>query len=382
MHRTIWLLCLLALLIVPCQAQDEAGLKGELKDAAKKSVDLGLKYLARKVNADGSWNDPTGKPHPGITAMVLSAFLRSHRGYTDADLPFLRKGIDYLLGMQKEDGGIYDKDLQNYVTAVSLMALADAKRSFENPAKVAEITEAIDRAKKYLIDLQADEGEGYEASDKFFGGVGYGGDLRPDISNTQLAMEALSEAGLPKDHPFFEKAVKFLERCQNRSESNDQPWAGTDGGFVYYPGKSYAGEYDRPDGSKGLRSYGSMSYAGLKSYIHAGLAADDPRVKSAYDWITQNYTVDENPGTGGQGLYYYYHTFAKTFHILGIEEVEDADGEVHLWRADLARKLAAEQETGEGDDYGSWINASDRWWEGDRVLATTYAVLALNHVLD
>ena len=54
-----------------------------------------------------------------------------------------------------------------------------------------------------------------------------------------------------------------------------------------------------------------MTYAGLKSMIYAGLTADDPRVKAAYDYITKHYTLDENPGLGQQGLYYYYQTFAK-----------------------------------------------------------------------
>ena len=36
----------------------------------------------------------------------------------------------------------------------------------------------------------------------------------------------------------------------------------------------------------GLRSYASMTYAGLKSMIYAGLDRDDPRVKAALTYIT------------------------------------------------------------------------------------------------
>ena len=60
-----------------------------------------------------------------------------------------------------------------------------------------------------------------------------------------------------------------------------------------------------------------MTYAGLKSMIYAGLVRDDPRVKAALTYITNHYTLDENPGLGQQGLYYYYHTFAKTMALLG-----------------------------------------------------------------
>jgi squalene-hopene/tetraprenyl-beta-curcumene cyclase len=47
---------------------------------------------------------------------------------------------------------------------------------------------------------------------------------------------------------------------------------------------------------KPLRSYGSMSYAGLLSMIHAQVDKNDPRVKAVIDWLSKNYTHDENPG--------------------------------------------------------------------------------------
>src|SRR5204862_4573096 len=107
---------------------------------------------------------------------------------------------------------------------------------------------------------------------------------------------------------------------------NDQSWAGNDGGFIYSPGEddqgdSKAGDYTAPDGKRMLRSYGSMTYAGLKSFIYAGLSKDDSRVKAAWDWITKNWTLDENPGmreSGPQnaqsGLYYYFHTMGRTLN--------------------------------------------------------------------
>jgi squalene-hopene/tetraprenyl-beta-curcumene cyclase len=373
------LLCAGLLGIVPFAP---AELDPDLEKKVKKSVDRGLRFLREQQNDDGSWNAPHGEPHPGITALVLVGFLRSPREYDDTDGPFMRRPVEYLLALQKEDGGIYDRELQNYVTAVSLMALRLAADRFVDEELVARIRVAIEGAKGFLVELQADEGEGYTPEDKLYGGVGYGGDLRPDLSNTQLAMDALHEAGLPTDHPFFDKAVRFVQRCQNRSESNDQAWAGSDGGFVYYPGKTYAGEVVRPDGSKGLRSYGSMTYAGMKSFLHAGFDRDDPRIKAAYDWIQGHYTVDENPELGLQGLFYYYHTFAKALHLLGVETIEDEEGVAHDWRADLGAKLVDLQNRGEGELFGSWANEEERWWEGDPLLATAFSILALEYVLE
>src|SRR5262249_42952435 len=142
----------------------------------------------------------------------------------------------------------------------------------------------IKGGQEFLKTMQWDEGEDKDQTNAFYGGAGYGGtNSRPDLSNTSFMIEALRDTGLPADDPGLKKALLFVSRCQNlKSEFNDQPWAGkvNDGGFIYTPaggGGSAAGK--TADG--GLRSYAGMTYAGLKSMIHAGLSSDDPRVKAA-----------------------------------------------------------------------------------------------------
>ena len=146
-----------------------------------------------------------------------------------------------------------------------------------------------------------------------------------------------------------------------------------DGGFYYTiaaGGSSQAGEL--PNG--GLRSYGSMTYAGLKSMIYAGVDKDDPRVQAAVDWLRKHYTLDENPGMGAAGLYYYYHTFAKALAAIGQDVFVDEDGTKHNWRAELIAELAKRQQPD-----GSWVNENSRWLEGDANLVTGYALLALSY---
>jgi len=173
----------------------------------------------------------------------------------------------------------------------------------------------------------------------------------------------------------------FLSRTQNNSETNDQPWTGDDGGFVYTParnGESMAGEVKSDDGRRGLRSYGSMTYAGLKSMIYAGLAKDDPRVKAAVDWIAKHWTLDENPAMrqagdefARQGLYYYFYTFAHALDAYDEPVITDANGKAHDWRVELIDKIAALQK-----EDGSWVGEK-RWMEDNPVLTTAYVVLAL-----
>ena len=132
------------------------------------------------------------------------------------------------------------------------------------------------------------------------------------------------------------------------------------------------GVTNRQTGKVALRSYGSISYGGLLSYIYAQMKRDDPRVVAVFNWLKQNYTLDENPAMGAQGLYYYYHTMAKALSLFGIEELELADGRKIDWRKDLAMRLINLQQKD-----GSWANDNGRWWERDPALVTAYAVLTL-----
>jgi squalene-hopene/tetraprenyl-beta-curcumene cyclase len=115
-----------------------------------------------------------------------------------------------------------------------------------------------------------------------------------------------------------------------------------------------------------------MTYAGLKSMIYAGLTQDDPRVKAAVGYIKDHYTLDENPGQGQRGLYYYYHTFARAMAALGQPTIVDDKGNSHDWRAELAEALAKRQEPN-----GGWVNRDDRFMEGDPNIVTSFAILAL-----
>jgi squalene-hopene/tetraprenyl-beta-curcumene cyclase len=95
-------------------------------------------------------------------------------------------------------------------------------------------------------------------------------------------------------------------------------------------------------------------------------------VKAATGWLRAHWSLDENPGMGSQGLYYYYHTLAKALAALGESEFVDGDGKTHDWYAELVAKLTSLQKP-----EGFWVNDNDRWWERDPHLVTAYAILAL-----
>ena len=332
--------------------------------AVQSARQRGIDFLRTTQNDEGGWTSPEPL---GITAIAAVALLDS--GLTPDD-PAVARALDYIVSNAKPDGGIYGagSNHRNYETALALMALSrvDGDR----------FARAIEGGRAFLKGLQWDEGEGIESADVRWGGAGYGGGGdRPDLSNTQFLIEALRSTGSGPEDEAIQKALIFVSRTQNlEGFGNDTEFAGKidDGGFYYTPaagGQSKAGT--TPNG--GLRSYASMTYAGLKSMIYAGLEPNDPRVKAARDWAAQHYTVRENPGIGLQGHYYYLQTLAKTLNTLGGDTLTDADGVEHDWRADVAAQLIEMQRAN-----GSWVNPADRWYEGDPNMVTAFALLALS----
>lgn len=383
MLETKALLTLVLLLSAAAHAATTAPATQQADADAQAVIDKALAYLRDQQQPDGSWQTNEKQP-PAITAVVLRAFaLDPKTGYK---AEFVRKGYDKLLSFQLDTGGIYKDMLANYNTAIAVSALAAAN----NP----DFKPRIQKAVEYLKSLQwtdaiiGPRGEKIDVNHAWHGGWGYGGQSRgkgrPDLSNANVALEALHDAGLSKDDPAYQRAQAFITRLQNNSETNRQAtWAGNDGGFVYGPrddgqGESFAGEYTGPDGRRMLRSYGSMTYAGLKSMIYAGLAKDDPRVKAAWSWIQSNWTLDENPGmrlgdprNSQFGLYYYYHTLARALSAYGQPIIVDRDGNKHDWRIELTQKLKTLQRQD-----GSFVG-DKRWMEDNPVLTTAYVVLAL-----
>jgi squalene-hopene/tetraprenyl-beta-curcumene cyclase len=344
------------------------------KHEMQRAIDRGLDWLKANQNSNGWWSTPD---HPALTALPLLAF-DSDPSKRFQNVPFLKKGYAHILASAKPNGAIYTTNLPTYNTSLAMLALVAANDPSYEPA--------LRKARAFLVGRQTDFGVKGKTDDVFDGGIGYGTKYEhSDMGNTLQALEALhytrhllqdQKSADAKDLNWA-AAIHFLENCQNLSSHNEQRWVSDDpknkGGFIYYPGHSMAGgETNAATGRVALRSYGSISYGGMLSYIYANLKRDDPRVTAVFDWLRRNYTLEENPGMGPQGLYYYFHTQAKALSAYGVNELELANGRKVDWRRDLAMRLMDLQRPD-----GSWFNDNSRWWEKDPVLVTSYAVLTL-----
>jgi len=365
MKKFIYLLITLIMLTSISFAKIDTSLGHEVEH----SIKIGLQWLVEQQEENGSWQN-----YPAITALSVIAVINSNPNINYEFEP-VAEGLNFLASCAKLNGSIYTDNMPNYNTSICLMAFKEAK----DP----QYDELIDKAEKYLLGLQIDEGEGYTPDSLYYGGVGYGGDQRPDLSNLQWALEAMLErepistdevnlnkkeiTNLQEKKLFFDKALVFLAKCQNLQEYNPEEYSVNDGGFMYEPGISKAG---------GSTSYGNMTYAGLKSMIYAKLGKDDPRVQAAYDWITRNFVVETNPVLGNQGLYYYYLMMTKALTAYDTDVVVDDQGVEHDWRTELAKQLIKIQ-----NEEGWWQNDNGRWWENNKVLVTSYCLICLEEMM-
>jgi squalene-hopene/tetraprenyl-beta-curcumene cyclase len=341
---------------------------------AHAAVDRALSWLAAKQKPDGSWSNPD---FPALTALPLWAFAKAQHKDRQA---VTAKAVKYILACARENGGIY-KDvagkgggLSNYNTALCMVAL----HLVGDPA----LAPVVLKARQFVKQGQHFGGDLYE------GGMGYDqgtGRAYTDLSDSVIAFEAmrltqsaedLRPAGEAKADLDWEAAKRFLERVQNKDESPENK-----GGFIYRPDESKAGATTNADGRVVFRSFGSMTYAGMLSLIYADVAKDDPRVKSAFDWSARHWSLEENPGMGPQGLFYFYNVLTKSLSAYGREDIPVKGGQPVLWRKALVAKLLSLQKTDPDTGFGYWINENGRFWESDPVLATAYSLIALEVAL-
>ena len=350
-----------------------------LRNEVQMAIDRGLAFLQAQQKEDGSWSNAD---HPALTALPLVAFQREPSGKYLKEAPeFMKKGYARLRGAVQPDGGIYGKGLSNYNTSVAMMALLQTGDPADEPL--------ITAARRFVAGQQAAN----MAKPETNGGFGYGPTgtspkrQHPDLDNTLVALEALrlyekmrptTELAGAKDLN-WKAAADFVSRCQNLAATNSEAWVseeqGNRGGFIYFPGFSNAGGFEPTPGKAAWRSYGTMTYAGMLSLLFADVKADDPRVQGALGWVKNHYTLEENPGLQGQGLYYYYHLLTKGLTAAGVGTLELADGRKVDWKREAALKLLNLQK---GD--GHWVNEAGRWMETDPVLVTCYGVLALEMI--
>ena len=325
------------------------------------AITNGASFLLSKQAADGHWSDPQ---MPALTALPLWAISTSDLKLSTLNFkPAITKAVEFVLKTQREDGGFYvpkpgrgGSGLGNYNTSVCLSALFDSGLAPKT---------ALLKARTYIASSQL------EGDDTMAGGFGYDKISRrryADLSNTSYAMSAMAKTASLEEFRTdgkkadidWDKALGFVQNLMEK-EGPDK------GGAAYNERTPQAGTTTNAQGRVHLRAYGSMTYAAVLSMCSAKLDRGDPRVRQSLEYLTKYWSVEENPGMGNQGLYYFYDIMARALAAAGVSKVGG-----HDWRRELATKLVSLQKAD-----GCWSNDNNRFWESDPVLCTSFAVLVL-----
>ena len=365
------------------------------------AVTAGVRFLAAKQGADGAWRSEMYGPFkdgPSLTSLI---------GATLAALPgdavarsASERAVRYLARMVSANGRVIEEGITYpvYTAAGAVMAMARFEKR-----ESGTLTPALSQRERdpdttvrngwlrYLRERQLTEDPGWSPANEAYGGWSYAQDKprpvdgkpatplsAPNLSATVFAIDALRASGCCSDDPAIQKALVFIARCQNW---NDEPGLREaefdDGGFFFIvedPQRNKAGVAGT-DGMGRTRyaSYGSATADGVRALAACGVSSDQPRMIAARRWLNTHFSPEEHAGEYSSGrkhlrpaVYFYYcASVARAFCEFGGPK---------NWAAELATELLRRQA-----GYGSWANRVVEMREDDPLVATTFAIQALDY---
>ncbi|NOQ53221.1 MAG: hypothetical protein GQ558_01295 [Thermoplasmata archaeon] len=324
----------------------------------------GLDWYAKYQNVDGGWRSSVG-----ITGLAVLCFANAGYDHTN-------RTVQNALGFMRNfynpvDGSLADS-FQNYDTAIALMAMS----AVGDP----QDADRLVNMSAFLQRMQFNDDDIYPITEEWYRGGWPNHAGIPDASNSQFGLLGLQAADLYSDHvtisaTVWTDATTFMRYCQNWPDTNELEWAHNtslpshgDGGFVYNGFRSRTGL-----GEEVYESYGSMTAAGLFSYLVSGHGPDNPEVAAAREWLEHEYNLEVNPRMAGTGLYYYLWSQARALAMSPNDWVVDGSGKLHDWRPEVADFFLDRQLPN-----GGWPgNPQIGWREDERELAGIYALLTL-----
>ena len=350
MKRTLLLMALLLPSAAP--AQDTAHLEERERAAIDRALERGLEWLRAQQAEEGAWHSArrSGICPVSLTAMALWASAEVSRAEEVGDPE--SRATAFLLANRRPGGGIYaeGRGLRIYTSGVAARALEAENRRSGSAEVLAAAREAGLFAyrggvpESWVDDLGADQAAR--------------GDLAERAGQILESATGLSEGE--------RRALEFLRRQDPGAGPLRPPQRVRD------PRWELPGPEDQ-----------ALSYEDVLPLVYAELRPEQQLARRALLALKSWYTLEENPDltrrwtTSGfhqpeQGLYYYYLTLARVLTAYHTPRLALDDGTTRDWPRELSRKLIKLQR-----EDGSWVNETARWWEGEPVLTTSYALLAL-----
>jgi hypothetical protein len=306
-----------------------------------------VRWLWSQQSDDGGWHSKTyGLLRSGqsLTPFVLDALLSVPHEASGVD-----KAFDFLNRNTNGDGslGMSDSaapDYPYYATGLAVRVAARLKRD----------------SSRWITCLRAQqftEENGWTRSDPAYGAWGMGGERRRppepghvDLAMTRYVLEGLAAAGISSSDPAIQKALVYLDRCQN-----------PDGGFFFSTVNLDTNKAGDINGK--YRSYGTTTCDGLLAMRAAGLAATDARISRAQAWLKQNHLEERAPGFDIEPARMGWSDGLRFYYAAAITRA----------MPELSVILPPQR------DDGSFANTNNLVKEDDPILATAFAVRVLCH---
>ncbi|MFM8291943.1 MAG: prenyltransferase/squalene oxidase repeat-containing protein [Planctomycetia bacterium] len=326
-------------------------------------IDRGLDFLVRSQQADGRWalgrfagstaaDVPKLESDTAATGLALLCFLGAgHDHFDGPHRDTVRRGLEFLLAVQKPDGDLYlpADDLSNscawlYSHGIASIALCEAVGMTGDP----RIKPAAEKACGFIAASQHPTRGGWRYTPR--------SDADLSVSGWMLvAVRSGDLAGLKTDPRTLAGVRTLLEAAASR---------GDPARYAYNPLK--------PEQRTSPLSAGCMTAVGALMRLHTGATADDPRVVQAARALA---ALPPDYGTAARKTrdsYLWYYASQVLVHTGGPEW--------RAWYGRLVGALSATQETA-GPRAGSWDplgEAPDRWGiYGGRLYVTALHLLAL-----
>ena len=292
-------------------------------DALQRAADW---LISKQIHYSGDWSvkspdvQPGGwcfefanDPYPDVddSAMVLLALSRVRTADASRQRASMRSGIDWVLGMQNDDGGWSSFDKDNNKALLTQVPYADHNAMLDPSCpditgRVLEMLGALGYDPDYLPALRAIQylRQQQESDGCWYGrwGVNY-------MYGTCFALRGLASIGLDMREGFCLRAAEWVRSLQN-----------ADGGW----GES-CDSYDNPD----LRGFGpstaaQTAWALLGLFATGDFESESVRRGIRYLGTTQRdgaWTDTYFTGTGFPRVFYLkYHLYSLYFPILALSE--------------------------------------------------------------
>jgi len=322
---------LMALAIEPARATPINKRPRHITEETEKAIQKGLKYLASRQSADGSWRSAGSYGAYPVTMTSLAGLALAGSGSTPTQGPYspqVRKAVNYVVRSSQPNGLICRRGEEEarsmYGHGFSMLFLGEVYGMEEDEERQAQIRVALQRA----VELT-------DRSQSRLGGWLYTPDMGGDegsVTITQVqGLRSARNAGIAVPKKVIDRAMKYLEKSSLPG-----------GGIAYRVGMGDP----RPP----------ITAAAVACWFNAG-EYDNPLAIKALKFCKENIRVG---GTGGDvwGHYFYAHLYmAQVMYLSG---QKDWDEYFPKMRNDL---LAKQKENGA--------------WEGDSVGETYGTALAL-----